>query len=97
MLRAVSSQLRTSAPLWPQTWHVKSGSRSDSRTSVRPSVRAHRGPVTALVVRAINQGTANARGAHFSERDLLLAAGLGKAHDCANRAGSEAVGYWGLV
>jgi hypothetical protein len=34
--RASSSQLkfgRTSAPLWPQTWQVNSGSRSDSRTS----------------------------------------------------------------
>jgi hypothetical protein len=34
--RASSSQLkfgRTSAPFWPQTWQVNSGSRSDSRTS----------------------------------------------------------------
>ena len=64
---------------------------------IRPSVAADRCPMTALVIRAIDQETANVSGAHLGEGDLLLAAGLGKAHDSANRAGSEAVGYWGLV
>src|ERR1700730_15058572 len=38
-----------------------------------PSVAADRRPVAAFVVRAIDQETANARGAHLSEGDLLLA------------------------
>jgi hypothetical protein len=38
---------------------------------IRPSVGAHGCPVAALVIRAIDQETANASGPHFSEGDLL--------------------------
>jgi hypothetical protein len=40
---------------------------------IRPSVGAHGRRVAALVVRAIDQETANAKGAHLSEGDVLLA------------------------
>jgi hypothetical protein len=40
-------------------------------STVWPTVAADRGPVRALVIRAIDQETANASGAHFCEGDLL--------------------------
>jgi hypothetical protein len=43
---------------------------------IRPSVAAHRGPMAAMVVSAIDQKTANTGGAHLSKRDLL-AGGFG--------------------
>jgi hypothetical protein len=46
---------------------------------IQPSVSAHGCPVAALVIRAIDQETANTSGAHFSERDLLVA-GEGGGH-----------------
>jgi hypothetical protein len=39
---------------------------------VRPLFAADRFPMAALVIRAIDQESANARGAHFSEGDLLV-------------------------
>ena len=41
---------------------------------IRPSVGAEPGPMAALIVGAINQETAQARGPHFPEDDFLLAA-----------------------
>jgi len=38
---------------------------------IRPAVAADRGPMAAMVVRAIDQQPANAARAHFSEGDLL--------------------------
>src|SRR6202022_4441405 len=46
---------------------------------IRPPVAADGDPVAALVIRAINQQTANARSAHLSEGDLLLAGAFGHA------------------
>jgi hypothetical protein len=46
---------------------------------IRPSVTADRGPMAALVIRAIDQNPADASGAHFGEGDLLLAGELGHA------------------
>ena len=40
-----------------------------------PSVAADRGPMAALVIRAINQQPANAGGAHLRESDLLAGKG----------------------
>jgi len=45
---------------------------------IGPSVAADRRPMAALIIRAIDQETANASGAHFSEGDLL-AGGVGHA------------------
>jgi hypothetical protein len=42
---------------------------------IGPSVRAQGCPAAATEVRAIDQQTANASGAHLSERDLLLTGG----------------------
>ena len=38
---------------------------------IRPAVAADRGPMAALVIRAIDQETANAGGSHIGECDLL--------------------------
>jgi hypothetical protein len=46
---------------------------------IRPPVAADRGPMAAPVIGAIDQETANATCAHFSERDLLMA-GEGGGH-----------------
>jgi hypothetical protein len=40
---------------------------------IRPSVAANRSPVTAMIITAIDQQAANARGAHVGEADLLRA------------------------
>ena len=39
---------------------------------IRPPFAADRGPMAALIIRAIDQQAANARGAHFAEGDLLV-------------------------
>jgi hypothetical protein len=43
---------------------------------VRPWVAADRFPMAALVISAIDQETANARGTHFSEGDLWFGADM---------------------
>jgi hypothetical protein len=53
---------------------------------IGPTVPADRNPVAAMVVRAIDQETANARGTHFSEGDLLA----GESGHVAIKAQAEA-------
>jgi hypothetical protein len=58
---------------------------------IRPSVGAHGCPVAALVIRAIDQETANASGPHFSEGDLGRVGGHRFTKPKAVRAGILAV------
>jgi len=63
---------------------------------MRPSVAAHCRHVTAAKIGTVDQQAANATGAHFGKGDFLRA-GSGIPHDCADRAGSEAAGYWAVA
>jgi hypothetical protein len=55
----------------PHAEQVNRGSRSDSRTIIRPSVATDRDVVAAFVIGAIDQQPANARLAHFGEGDFV--------------------------
>jgi hypothetical protein len=62
--------------------------------AIRPSVAADRGPMAAPEIGAVDQETANASGAHFSEGDLLgghgaIEAGAGLAGNQPRRAGPK--------
>src|SRR3954447_21910626 len=61
-----------SARLVPHAWHTNSGSRSDSRRFIGPSIRTHRRPMAAVVIGAVDQQAMRAHRAHFPEVDFLL-------------------------
>jgi len=60
---------------------------------IRPSIGVDRCRVAALVIRAIDQKTAHARGAHLSE-GVCWRVTSGMAHDSADRASREAAKAW---
>jgi hypothetical protein len=53
-------------PVTQQAWQINRDSRSDRRTS-----SGHLSPLIAAIIRAIDQETANASGAHLGKGDLL--------------------------
>jgi hypothetical protein len=61
---------------------------------IRPSVAADRCPMAALVIRAIDQETANAGRAHFGEGDFLLA--WAWRHQSVPRSGRQIALWVGL-
>jgi hypothetical protein len=63
---------------------------------VSPAIGAETSPVTAAVIRTIDQDAAHAGRAHFSESDLLRRrVRAGMAHDCADLTDREAATAWG--
>jgi hypothetical protein len=92
--RAASSQLkfgRTSAPLWPQTWQVNSGSKMGQPDVIRPA--ADSGPMAAPTIREIDQPTPNASGAHLSKGNLFVAGSFGHAPLKRAQAKSSSSGF----
>jgi hypothetical protein len=77
----------------PFAWQVKLGLQIRQPDVNRPSVAADRDPVAAAIVRAIDQETAHAGGAHLSNGDLLRACPI----IAPTGPGGEAAGCWAFA